>query len=328
MASSVMRSVAAGALLLAGAAPSLGLTLTSVPARPVEGTPFVLVVALTGSCPFVDSVAAGPFQIVRVRIEDPCDSTPVPRLVDVPIPALTAGNWNFQVSFGNRLEGLSVTVDPMPYGLEVVPPSPEAGKPFLLRFTGGGEECFDVGNPIRDGNLFTVGFAICTFPSSLALVKNSFVVELPMSPLPAGDYAVQVIAAFPGIPLAVRRFQVSSPTACTPSETALCLLGGRYRVEASWRTATAQGAARAHPESDDFGAFSLADPDQLSLFVELIDSCVQPEHAVGVAASGLTNAEVEISVTEVATGQVRRFRNPLGRRFALIVETAALSCPL
>src|SRR6185295_11364035 len=111
--------------------------------------------------------------------------------------------------------------------------------------------------------------------------------------------------------LVSRRFHVSSPSECTLSETALCLLQGRYRAEATWRTATAQGVARAQPESDGFGAFSLADADRLELFVELADACSGPAHAVGVATSGLTDAEVEVTVTEVATGEVRRYHNPL-----------------
>jgi hypothetical protein len=84
--------------------------------------------------------------------------------------------------------------------------------------------------------------------------------------------------------------------------------------------------ARAQPESDGFGAFSLADEDRLELFVELADACGDPAHAVGVSTSGLTDAEVEVTVTEVATGEFRHYHNPLGMRFALISDPAAFAC--
>jgi hypothetical protein len=213
-------------------------------------------------------------------------------------------------------------VEPPLLQLDFDPPDPQAGLPFLIRATQN-VDCFELGDVMQDGRLLTLGYSTCFFPSSPP--PGSLVVEKKAGPLPAGDYVVNVIDAQKI--LAVRRFHVSGPAECTPSETALCLLQGRYRVEATWRTAAAQGVARAHPESDGFGAFSLADADQLELFVELTDACGSSAHAVGVSTSGLTDAEVEVTVTEVATGEVQRYHNPLGMRFALISDPTAFVCP-
>ena len=45
-----------------------------------------------------------------------------------------------------------------------------------------------------------------------------------------------------------------------------------------------------------------------------------------VFAAGLTNVEVELTVTNMVTKQTRRYRNPLNRPFVPIQDTAAFSC--
>lgn len=46
--------------LLAAAVPSSAMTLSVVPAHPVEGTPFILAIGLVGSCPFPAGIIATP----------------------------------------------------------------------------------------------------------------------------------------------------------------------------------------------------------------------------------------------------------------------------
>jgi hypothetical protein len=325
MSPSKMRSVAGCALLaLAAVSPSVAVTLSTLPAQPVERTPFTLVVGGTASCPALDTLKVQ-HRLVLVRLLlNLCPTPPEPFLLEIPIPPLDQGEWTFQILSGEQqLSSLLVNVEPVPFGLEVDPPSPQPGTPFTVRLTGSGR-CPRIAAIAQDGNLITF---LYDDNCQLEFVPppEPFVIPLDMDPLPVGNYVVQAVD-FPGETLASRRFTISDAPHCQPSETALCLLEGRYRVEVTWRTATAQGTAQTLSESDNFGAFSLTDPDHLEVFVGMLDACASPTHTVWVSTNGLTDAEVEITVTEMATGEVRRYDNPLGMRFAPIWDPMAFVC--
>ena len=326
MSRSYIRSLFGCILLLATPSPSAALTLTTLPAQPIEQTPFTLVVGGTASCPALEDVTVQHNRVVLVRLLlNLCPTLPGPFLLEIPVPPLAQGEWNFQILTNDaQAVAQQVTVAPIPFDLEVDPPSPQPGAPFTIRLIGSGFCPLSV-LAARDGNLLTF---LYDDNCQLEFVPppQPFVIPLPMNPLPAGDYVVQAVD-FPGKTLASRRFTISDAPACQPSETALCLLEGRYRVEATWRTVAAQGTARAHAESANFGAFSLADADHLELFVGMLDACDSPTHTVWVSTNGLTDAEVEITVTEMATGEVRRYDNPLGMRFAPIWDPMAFVCP-
>lgn len=327
MSPATIRSIAVCALLaLATASPSAALTLTTLPAQPIEQTPFTLVVGGTASCPALEDITVQHNRVVLVRLLlNLCPTLPEPFLLEIPVPPLAQGKWNFQV-LTNSAQAVSqkVTVAPIPFDIEVDPPSPQPGAPFTIRLIGSGS-CPVSGRAAQDGNLLTFPYEDDCHIEFVS-PPEPFVIPLPMDPLPAGDYVAQAVDFF-GETLASRRFHVSDAPACQPSETALCLLEGRYRVEATWRTAAAQGTARALPESDNFGAFSLAAADRLELFVGMLDACESPTHTVWVSSNGLTDAEVEITVTEMATGEVRHYDNPLGMRFAPIWDPMAFACP-
>jgi hypothetical protein len=265
-------------------------------------------------------------RVVLVRLLlNLCPTLPGPFLLEIPIPPLAQGEWNFQVlTNDSQSVAQKVTVAPIPFDLQVDPPSPRPGAPFTVRLIGSGS-CPVFGLPTKDGNLFTFPYG-SSCQLEFVPPPQPFVIPLPMDPLPAGDYVAQAVGFF-GETLASRRFTISDAPACQPSQTALCLLGGRYRVEATWRTVAAQGTAQAHAESDNFGAFSLVDADHLEVFVGMLDACASPTHTVWVSTNGLTDAEVEITVTEVATGEVRTYGNSLGMRFAPIWDPMAFVCP-
>jgi hypothetical protein len=322
---SILRSARCAALMLvAAAAPSLALSLSVLPAHPVEETPFTLVIGLVGSCPAPDTIEVKPGNpgVVIVKLDDICLSPPIEQLVEIPIGPLPAGPWNLRVHFGNQQETLQVNVEPLPFNLEVDPPHPQAGSPFIVRLTGNAD-CPHLGPVVQSGNLLTLRyFDSCPI---LPPPPAPFVIEETLGPLSAGDYVVQVVDA-EGHVLASRRFHVYAGHECAPSATALCLLQGRFRVEAAWRTATDRGAARAHPETADSGAFWFFGPDNLELLVKVLDACPTPSQHVWVYAAGLTDVEVELTVTEMATGRKKTYRNPLGRPFAPILDTAAFGC--
>jgi len=114
---------------------------------------------------------------------------------------------------------------------------------------------------------------------------------------------------------------------CTPGPQTLCLAGGRFKVEATWQTASDHGSATGTSLGADSGTFWFFDPDNTELTVKVLDACAG-FNRYWVFASGLTNVEVLIKVTDTETHHVRQYFNPQGKPFAPIQDTNAFAtCP-
>jgi hypothetical protein len=121
------------------------------------------------------------------------------------------------------------------------------------------------------------------------------------------------------------RFEPYEPT-CEPEETALCLNGGRYRVEVSWQIEDGgTGSGHAVPLTADSGAFWFFGPDNLELMVKVLNGC-PVNGRVWIFAAGLTNVEVEVTVTDTVTLEVLTYRNPQGTPFRPIQDTLGFLC--
>ena len=117
------------------------------------------------------------------------------------------------------------------------------------------------------------------------------------------------------------------PGTCNPSSGALCLAGGRFKVEASWQTEDAQGPATGTSLGNDSGAFWFFDPDNAELTVKVLNAC-DGFGRYWVFASGLTDVEVRITVTDTQSGRVRSYFNPQGKAFAPVQDVSAFAtCP-
>lgn len=115
---------------------------------------------------------------------------------------------------------------------------------------------------------------------------------------------------------------------CLPSETELCLNGGRFRVRTQWREPSGgEGVGRAQPLTVDTGYFWFFDAGNVEVVVKVLDACV-PFDRFWVFAAGLTNVEVELVVEDVETGATRTYFNPLDQPFQPIQDTGAFTtCP-
>jgi len=134
---------------------------------------------------------------------------------------------------------------------------------------------------------------------------------------------------------------VTSPTAsrsngprprlgdCTPGPQALCLSGGRFRVEAAWMTKDgAAGEGNTIPLTADTGAFWFFNSENVEILVKVLDACSTPFDSFWVFAAGLTNVEVTLTITDTETGMVKTYDNPLDRAFQPVQDTSAfLTCP-
>ncbi len=132
------------------------------------------------------------------------------------------------------------------------------------------------------------------------------------SPLSAGDLG-EVPAEYLGSPPRPVVDKVSSE--CSPSDTRLCLQGGRFQVEVDWVNPLAgdvEGPAQAVDLTPDAGYFWFARPGNVEIVVKVLDGrLVNGDFWVFWGA--LSNLDYEIRVTDTRSGQVRQYRNPRGR---------------
>jgi hypothetical protein len=112
---------------------------------------------------------------------------------------------------------------------------------------------------------------------------------------------------------------------CVPSAVLLCLGDGRFAVEARWATATGVGSGQAVPDTGDSGRFWFFNPDNTELVVKTVAGCPVND-AFWVFASGLTDVQVQITVTDTQTGRTRRYFNPRGKAFQPVQDTGAFAC--
>ena len=119
------------------------------------------------------------------------------------------------------------------------------------------------------------------------------------------------------------------PPGCEPSPTALCLNGDRFRVEVRWRDFVGvTGDGIGAELTGDTGTFWFFDPSNIELVVKVLDACIDPFDRFWVFAGGLTDVEVDLTVTDTLSGENRIYRNALGSAFQPIRDTAAFdTCP-
>jgi hypothetical protein len=100
---------------------------------------------------------------------------------------------------------------------------------------------------------------------------------------------------------------------CLTDATSLCLGGGRFKVQTSFRTPsqTTSLTASAVPIASDSGAFSFFSANNLELLVKVVDGRgFNGKFWVFIGAA--SNIEYTVTVTDTATGFVRTYFNPQG----------------
>lgn len=98
----------------------------------------------------------------------------------------------------------------------------------------------------------------------------------------------------------------------SPCGDALCLWGGRFRIQA--RSASLRGPsgpAAAYPLTRDAGALWFFSPNNLELLVKVVDG--RPVNGkFWVFVGALSNVEYTVVVTDMLTGKIRSYENPAG----------------
>lgn len=119
----------------------------------------------------------------------------------------------------------------------------------------------------------------------------------------------------------------AAPGTCNPGPNILCLNDGRFEVEAVWRTDSDTGPGNAASLGNDSGRFWFFSEDNTELVVKVLNACGGFDR-YWVFASGLTDVEIQITVTDTQAGKVRRYFNPRGKAFAPVQDVEAFAtCP-
>ncbi len=110
------------------------------------------------------------------------------------------------------------------------------------------------------------------------------------------------------------------------ASTALCLHDGRFKVEGIWRRPNdAMGVATGASLSPSAGYFWFFNDSNVEMMVKIHDGCGKNGN-FWVFAGGMTNVEVELTVTDTVSGMEKIYRNPQGSPFRPIQDTAAFAC--
>lgn len=121
----------------------------------------------------------------------------------------------------------------------------------------------------------------------------------------------------------IREFAGSGP--CLLSPTTLCLNQGRFAVQARWRAPDGKsGEAKAVQLTHDTGYFWFFQGDNVEMLIKVLDGCALNDR-FWLFAGGLTDVEVEITVTDTLTGTVRSYKNSQGTAFQPIQDTGAFA---
>jgi len=158
--------------------------------------------------------------------------------------------------------------------------------------------------------------------------EEPFTLVTTLDPLDPGTYDL-VLALPDDTVLATSQLEVLDQAGCVPSSPALCLNENRFRVEVDFRASNGQaGQGQGEEYSDDSGLFTFFDLENLELIVKVLDRCGSSFNSFWVFSAGLTNVEVDLTVTETETGEVRTYLNPLGTPYEVVLDTRAFeTCP-
>lgn len=111
------------------------------------------------------------------------------------------------------------------------------------------------------------------------------------------------------------------------AETVL-LNGDRFRVELVWQNFEGgSGNGQLAVRSEDSAVFYFFDPLNWEVLVKVLDACHFNDF-YWVFAAATTNLEYTLTVTDIQTGIVRQYSNPLGTPSPAVTDTTAFdTCP-
>lgn len=112
---------------------------------------------------------------------------------------------------------------------------------------------------------------------------------------------------------------------CTADATTLCLSDRRFRVQARWTTPDGRtGSGQASGLTADTGYFWFFSANNIEIVAKVLNACGFNQR-LWVFAAGLTNVQVDLTVTDTQTGAVKTYRNPQSTAFQPTQDTSAFA---
>ena len=144
---------------------------------------------------------------------------------------------------------------------------------------------------------------------------------------PADDFPGRIIGAEIGKDSFSRARSLFDPAGvCISGPEALCLNGGRFRVEVTWRDFSGNtGKGQTVPgATEDSGLFWFFNESNWEMMVKVLDGCAV-NNSVWVFGAATSDVAFDITVTDVETEEVRSYNNELGSSASAITDTAAFA---
>ncbi len=152
---------------------------------------------------------------------------------------------------------------------------------------------------------------------------RSLALDVPLAVL-GGDGLLSTVAAVGNL-LAMTDVVPDGGFLATIAGEEVVLGGGRFRLDVTWQDfAGASGAGTLVFQSDDSAVFWFFDANNWELMVKVIDGCAFNDR-FWVFSAATTNVEFNVRITDLQTGTVRSYRNPLGVSAAAVTDTAAFA---
>jgi hypothetical protein len=216
----------------------------------------------------------------------------------------------------------------------VLPDVATDAAPFTLTFRGpASSSCFQLEPPAIQGRTITAHF-VDNCPILPIPGPHIFAEEFQFGPLPAGEYEIRFFEFVEGESrprLHRQTLFVYDADECAPSDTVLCLQGGRFKVEVNWKdfqNKTGKGHAIPLEGRDDSGLFWYFHEDNIELTVKILNGCgLGPNggHWWVFLSSGST-VGYTVTVTDTLTDRTKTYTNESGEAAPLVADTSAFSC--
>lgn len=158
------------------------------------------------------------------------------------------------------------------------------------------------------------------------------VVDGPLEPATTYTYRVRAVNANGFSAYSNEASATTFGGGCTPTDTSLCLLDGRFRVEVEWLdfnfdTGSGHVVELGSFASGDSGLFWFFDQDNWEMLVKMVDACNSPFESFWVFAAATTTVEYTLRITDTESGAVHEYVNFLGQAAPALTDTEAFRCP-
>ncbi len=120
------------------------------------------------------------------------------------------------------------------------------------------------------------------------------------------------------------KVKANASFSCAASTTAMCLSGGRFRIQVFWRQAngTMGNGQVSGCGTSNSGVFWFSEAVNWDLMVKAFDGC-RRNRRFWISAASTSNIEFTIRVRDTTTGEVKMYFNPQGQPANALTDTNA-----